>query len=121
MLKYKTINLVEVQDFDKLVEDTYGRPYSFQQQAGCKSRGVEWVCVPDTVYDDPEDWPDEIPLVVNGDEMGVSFKSWLAKDPKSLQSIIWERNFYPNPQEVLNDLHNKGLIEPGEYLIHIDW
>ena len=39
MLKSKTKKVVEVRDWDNLVEKTYGKPYCFQQQDGCKERG----------------------------------------------------------------------------------
>lgn len=67
---------------------------------------------------------------VNGDEMGVSFKAWLERNPSqelpddknswSLE-LFWGRNFYPDVQMVANDLHAKGLIEAGDYVIDIDW
>lgn len=65
--------------------------------------------------------------------MGVSFKAWLARDPKQPLnspdewdrknglSLWWQRNFYPDVQMVANDLYEKGLIEAGEYVIDIDW
>ena len=40
MIKTKNVKMVEVSDWDKLVEETYGKIYSFQQQDGCKARGV---------------------------------------------------------------------------------
>jgi hypothetical protein len=36
-------------------------------------------------------------------------------------NMFWERNFYPNLDMIINDLHSKGLIEAGEYEIDIDW
>jgi hypothetical protein len=33
----------------------------------------------------------------------------------------WDRNFYPNLQMVANDLHEKGLLAAGDYIISIDW
>jgi hypothetical protein len=36
-MKTKTVQMISVQDWDKLVKETYGRPYSFQQQDDCKS------------------------------------------------------------------------------------
>ena len=61
--------------------------------------------------------------------MGVKFEKWLERDIKqSVEgrtdwyiSLFWERNFYPNIQTVANDLHEKGLIEAGDYTINIDW
>jgi hypothetical protein len=40
-IKTKSINIIEVQDWDALVEETYGKPYSFQQQDDCKPRGTK--------------------------------------------------------------------------------
>lgn len=129
MLNIKTVHMIEVQDWDGLVEETYGRPYSFQQQDGCKERGIFRLTV-------PEEWEDtdadSIPDEVNGDEMGVSFKAWLARDPKEWNGdpddnepwsirLFWERNFYPDVQLIANDLHARGLLPAGEYVINIDW
>jgi hypothetical protein len=127
MLEYKTVKVIDVNDWDKLVSDTYGRIYNFQQQDDCKERQH----VPITIPDEPYDYEnDSIPEVVNGKEMGVSFKAWLERDPKQplpdrddkfgLQ-LFWERNFYPDVQMIANDLHAKGLIEAGDYEINIDW
>jgi hypothetical protein len=119
---------IEVRDLDKLVRETYGRPYSLQQQDGCQERGSHDVTVPD----DADDFEaTEIPEVVNGEVMGVSFAAWLARDPKLSLSggrkddfglgLFWERNFYPALGMVLNDLHARGLLEAGKYVIDIDW
>ena len=127
MLKTRTEKLVDVQEWDKLVKETYGRPYSFQQQDECRFRGV----VPLTVPAEANDFPnDTLPEVVNGGEMGVSFAAWLARDPKQPGGTrdtdwaitLWRhRNFYADIQMVANDLHAKGLLEAGDYLINIDW
>lgn len=151
MIKTKNVKMIEVSDWDKLVEETYGRIYSFQQQDGCKERGVVNICIPDE-FDD-EEMNDTIPEVINHEsEMGVKFNVWLNRDPKeplnpskeelkecnyywgksegdemtwkqdiSHINMFWERNFYPNVQMVANDLHKRGLIEVGEYSIEIDW
>lgn len=123
-------NMIEVGDWDQLVEDTYGRPYNFQQQNDCQDRGTYTIRVPDPDAYDFEN--DTIPEKVNGSEMGVSFKAWLARDPEewggedklnkkfSIQ-LFWERNFYPAIEVVANDLHAKGLLPEGEYIINIDW
>jgi len=57
--------------------------------------------VPEDAYDYENDTVKE---KVNGDEMGVSFESWLKRDPKdavgSLETfsinLWWDRNFYPD-------------------------
>lgn len=128
MIKSKTKQIIDVSDFDDLVQKTYGRVYSFQQQDNCKARGVEYFTVPIKYPEDYEN--DSVPEKVNGEEMGVSFRAWLARDPKQKWDpeiddwelgLFWERNFYPHVDMVLNDLYTKGLIEAGEYGIDIDW
>lgn len=129
MLKFKTEKVIDLGDWDSLVGKTYGRPYSFQQQDGCKERQRVDLKIPD-VAEDYEN--DSVPEEINGDIMGVSFKAWLSRDPnKKLDSgeddpgwhnrLFWERNFYPDVQMIANDLHEKGLIEAGDYVIDIDW
>lgn len=131
-LNTRTETVVSCQDWDKFVREAYGRPYCFQQQDGCRSRGVFRFVVPD----EPGDFDnDTVSEVVNGPDQGVSFKAWLKRDPKAPlrheSSVMrndafgielwWHRNFYPDIQIVANDLHSKGLLEAGEYTIDIDW
>lgn len=126
-MKITTKKMIEVQDWDDVVKETYGRVYSFQQQDGCQGRGSVNITVPDEEADDFEN--EIVPEIVNGYEMGVKFSSWLARDPKAPLPdhddfglmLWWERNFYPNLQMVANDLHAKGLLEAGDYIINIDW
>lgn len=127
MIKIQTKQVIDMQDWDKLVEKTYGRTYCFQQQDGCKERGNFSITIPDGIEDYEND---SVPEVINGDEMGVSFAAWLARNPtewngkkedKRFLDLFWERNFYPNVQMVANDLHAKGLIPAGDYVIEIDW
>ena len=128
MIKIRTVQIIDLQDWDKLVTETYKRPYSFQQQDGCKSRGMEELNVPSLFGDDFEN--DTVPEIVNDPEMGVSFAAWLARDPSKLlesddsKSSLrrwWDRNFYPHIDAVADDLHSKGLLPAGKYLINIDW
>lgn len=131
-LKFKNTKTIEVSDWDKLVQETYGKPYRFQQQDGCQSRGTHTLQVPLGDIEDFDFQNDSIKDEVNGSEMGVSFKAWLARDPKEWNGedgggrsfsvdLFWSRNFYPNLQVLANDLYEKGLIEEGEYVINIDW
>ena len=125
----KKVKKIEVADWDNLVQKTYKRIYSFQQQDDCKDRGVFNLTIPsdETEYDEMND---SIPEIVNGEVMGVKFAKWLERDPEKLipnqtddsqLSLFWERNFYPCVYEVANDLHKKGLIEAGDYKININW
>ena len=128
MIKFKNKKVIDCFDWDKLVQETYKRPYCFQQQDDCQDRGQIGLIIPYTSYD--EEMHDSIPEVINGEEMCVKFKVWLERDPKQQipnctedyqLELFWERNFYPELQAVANDLHSKGLIEAGEYTIDIDW
>jgi len=126
-LEVRTIQMIDSFEFDNLVKEVYGKPYCFQQQDGCKERGNHTITIPDGLYDYESTL---LPEVINGDEMGVSFAAWLARDPKEWNgkpeqagslSLFWERNFYPDVQMIANDLHSKGLIPAGDYTIEIDW
>lgn len=122
----KTVKLIEVQEWDKLVQDTYGKPYKFQQQDGCKDRGVESLTVPAPYEEEEEgEYDEDYPEP-------VKFQDWLTRDPKEpnhklkydqgwMLEMWWERNFYPDVQAIANDLHSKGLLEAGDYFINIDW
>jgi len=126
-MNIRDAKLVESQDLDQLVRDTYKRPFCFQQQDGCRDRDYHEVTVPGP----DDDFPAEsIPEVVNGEEIGVSFSAWLARDPESpvgnrteqfAKDLFWERSFYPGLGMVMNDLHARGLIPAGDYVISIDW
>ena len=103
-----------------------------QQQDDCKPRGIHRVSVPPKYV---RDYPnDTLPEIVNHHKMGVSFKAWLERNPNQpLKSEIedredkfgielwWQRNFYPSSSMILQDLHSKGLIPEGKYIINIDW
>jgi hypothetical protein len=129
-VKTRQETVVEVSEWDRLVSNTYGRPYSFQQQDGCRDRGMFRFKVPE----EAEDYENStVPEEVNHDEKGVSFSAWLERDPAQHLSaddsgdqdwcikMWWHRNFYPDIQMIANDLHAKGLLESGAYTIDIDW
>lgn len=132
-MKTRTEKVIECGEWDKLVIDTYGKPYCFQQQEGCKSRGSFRFTVP--YEDEDSEMNDSIPEVVNHKTMGVKFSKWLDRDPKQPLSIEdegcetdqwaidlwWHRNFYPDFQTLANDLNAKGLLSTGDYTIDIDW
>jgi hypothetical protein len=126
-MKTRTEKVIDVSEWNKLIEKTYGRTYSFQQQEGCKGRGIFSLSVPAEADDHERDL---VPEIVNHDEMGVSFVAWLKRDAKApledgstdyCLDLWWQRNFYPDVQMIANDLHAKGLLEAGKYIINIDW
>lgn len=127
MIKTTSKQIIVVSDWDDLVKQTYGKPYNFQQQDDCKDRGTHHITVPGGADDFERDTIHE---EINGDDMGVSFAAWQARDPKEWNgspnkacfiNMFWERNFYPEVQMIANDLHEKGLLPKGEYVIEIDW
>ncbi len=126
-MNYVSRDILKVDDWDNLVKSTYEKHYNFQQQDNCRNKGVVELDVPSKSHDFEND---TIPEIVDHPCKGVSFKAWLAKDPKQPienqkyaddHEIWWERNFYPDYQMIANDLHSKGLLPEGNYLIHIDW
>lgn len=129
MIKFTNKKVINCFDWDRLVKETYGRPYCFQQQDGCQDRGQVDITIPsEETYND--EIPDSIPEEINGNVMGVKFSKWLERDPKQpingdvtpyIIELFWERSFYPELQVVANDLYEKGLIEAGDYVIDIDW
>lgn len=130
MLNIKNVMLVSVQDWDALVIETYKRRYNYQQQDGCKDRGIVEFSVPVENAEDYDFENDNIEETINGDEMGVSFKAWLSRDPMEWNGdskdarhldLFWRRNFYPSIEVIANDLFQKGLIPAGNYVINIDW
>lgn len=131
-MKITRVNSFTDSDFSKLVQETYNRPYEYQQQDGCKQRGVESFKVPNN---DPCDYSNStVEERVNGNVYGVSFKAWLERDPDQKLNdaedpwdrehgnlLFWYRNFYPHIDMLLNDLYDKGKIPEGEYQLVIDW
>jgi hypothetical protein len=128
-MKVDTVKIISYSDWDKLVSETYGRIYCFQQQDDCRDRGTYQVTVPSEEIDYPRDC---VPEVVNDPEMGVSFEAWLSRDPDLGLSgeeeedewdlgLWWGRNFYPHVSMVANDLYKRGRLEEGDYLIKVDW
>ena len=70
MLKVTTIKVINCRDWDDLVEETYGKPYHFQQQYGCQSRGMFDIEVPCDYWEDEEeemnidlDNPDDVVII----------------------------------------------------------
>jgi len=116
---FRAVQMITVQDWDDLVKETYGKPYSFQQQDGCKERGVHYLLVPAEYVEDYEN--SSVPEIINHEEMGVSFKAWLERPIGNMPRIWWERNFYPSIEKIAEDLFDKGLLPDGECGIDINW
>ena len=81
----RTVKMIDCDDWDDLVSSTYGRPYCFQQQDGCQSRGIVNLTIPDEdnvciVWNDPVldiDWGIWNPIVSEKDSKGILFKDFI--------------------------------------------
>jgi len=121
-LKTRKVNLITDSDWDSLVKSVYDKPYCFQQQDGCKERGAFNFSVPCSTWDYENNEITDNDS--DNDVMGVSFQAWLDGTPKPdcyRSGIWWQRNFYPDVSMLINDLHKKGYLEEGDYVIEIDW
>lgn len=124
----KTVNYMSVGEWDTLVYKTYGIPYSFQQQDRCRHRGVWEFSIP---VMEPFDYPRR--KLEHLDDMGVSFKFWLKEGKNKISSyndvneipfiemLYYYRKFYPNIDMIASDLHKRGILVKGDYVINIDW
>ncbi len=121
-LKPRQITLIWESDFSKMVSEVYGRPYRFQQQGDMKGQdSIEKFEVSD--FDDETD-PDEY---FRGAYSLPSLADWLAAEPPTKENyshaeeLRWDREFYPPFEEVVHDLYKRGLIDKGNYALHIWW
>lgn len=126
----KNVIFVSDSEWDKLVNETYGKPYELQQQNDCYENGsiIEFE-VPFSSSEPYSKFENAtLPYKINGEEMGVSLESWTTTDEDSFpykdkydKGFWYERNFYPHYEEIANDLYNKGLLQAGSYVIDISW
>lgn len=97
--------------FSKYVSELYGRPYNLQQQGDMLAQeSAVALVVPEL-----EDWNED-----------PSLEEWLAATPPVsaadyIDTMRWERQFYPSLEAVANDLHARGLLDAGRYIIHVSW
>jgi hypothetical protein len=131
-MKFTNVKVISMDNWDAEVIKTYGRPYVFQQQYDCRSRGTFEFTVPnkDLAKENDEGMNESIPESLDIEEMGVKFSTWLARDPQQPLSgknydwelsLWWSRNFYPDPIVVAQDMYERGLLEAGDYMIVVDW
>lgn len=121
-LETRKVNMISDSEWDEFVKSVYAKPYSFQQQDGCKERGTFEFSVPGICFDYENNNLED--NYGDNDEMGVSFKAWLDGIPEKgnwRNTTWWERNFYPDVSMIIADLYKKGYLEEGDYCINIDW
>ena len=120
MLKYKSVKTIDVNDWDDLVIETYGKSYCFQQQDGCQGRGNVNLIIPSNPTRDDR-MNESIPEEVNGRKMGVKFAVWLAADP----DYPVDMDDFVIPVYVQTDLKSTfntdaNQIGPGESLLFVE-
>lgn len=130
-MKIQTIKMITSQDWDAAVMEAYQRPYCLQQQAGGRARGTHIkIQVPNSDHD-IEDAEMNDTLMGSVDELdcGVKLAPWLARDPKEKLDgqeydyeleLWWKRNFYPYVHVLAHDLHERQILQAGEYTIEIN-
>lgn len=125
----RNLTIISDQEFDELVEKTYGKPYAFQRQDGCRDQNTYYFTVPDYFEDFADD---EIPESLNSRICKVTFSAWLDRDPRQILALEkdtsvedirrwWEEYFYPDPQMIFNDLCARNILPSGEYGIDVYW
>jgi hypothetical protein len=119
-MRIENVKLIGETEFSRLVSETYGRPYQLQQQDNCMGQDeIERVTVPDEGIDIDDDarfaeWRDaDVPDPV-GVLHGETRWDWEVE-------LYWQREYYPPLQELVNDLHERGLLPQGDYVIHASW
>lgn len=127
-IEFEPVCKLDVREWDELVQKHYGKPYDFQQQDGCKERQIVELEVPDPNAED-FDFQEELTSTALAGIEGVSFDQWENTDSSETfgeanpwyVEILWDRNFYPHVSMIVNDLHSKGILPEGKYMIDIDW
>ncbi|MEU7631747.1 hypothetical protein AB0C34_17415 [Nocardia sp. NPDC049220] len=109
-LNPRTVTLMGEGDFSRFISQVYGRPYQLQQQRECLSQNslVEFTV------------PAE-----ESECSGPSLAQWQATPPPtrgdSREQVRWKREFFPQLEDVVNDLHTRGLLPAGEYALDVSW
>ena len=103
MLKYKTVKLVWESDLQDLILDTYGRRTEWAAEQEMSQNETRNFTVPSNRY---------------VDEDSLTVAQWLAGETTELYGYTLVE---PEMQLILNDLHARGLVEAGEYVVEVWW
>ena len=109
-LEPRAVTLIWEKAFSSFVSQVYGRPYQLGRQSGGlpKDTTVEF-----TVPAQEFGWS------------GPSVAEWLAAPPPDdsdcQETLRWEREFHPELEAIVNDLHARELLPAGEYLLEVWW
>jgi hypothetical protein len=99
------IDSVKLED---LIHETYGKSFSIAGEFEASNGSVHHVEVPEEVDESGRRYAIE-------HHGFITFEEWLASDDNSWRA--------PQPllQDVVNDLHQRGLIPEGRYWLHVWW
>ena len=124
MLKSKAVQIVQHYDWDEFVEEVYAKTYKFKKQPDKLFTRMQFITVPLAEVEEYKNT--KIPFEPFPLQFGVSFETWKNSTPEeTLQHFkfdwddddFWECGFFPHIQMIAHDLHAKGLLEAGEYVI----
>jgi hypothetical protein len=107
-LKIQNIKLVDCFELDELATRTFGRRYSSLESGNGEynNGSVEFVSVPDR-------YPYQGDLTV---------EQWLATPlPDQGPPHYGQEYDLPSVRTVMDELGKRGIIEPGEYAVHLHW
>lgn len=143
MIKVETWKVINESEFNEVVSKTYGRPYHLQQQGdmlgndtthrievskdgseGCSGGSVslnEWLAVDPETHKFPDPRWETTGKHLPDDHPSKKFYPEFLEPGTSYYDMHWERDFYPDMDELLDDLLEKGLIEEGTYQINVSW
>lgn len=108
MINYKLVKLVDCFELDEVATQTFGRRYSSLEAGNGEyhNGSVQFVSVPD-------EWTWEGDLTV---------EQWLATPVPDPGPPHYGREYdVPSVRTVMDELGKRGIIEEGEYAIHLWW
>lgn len=112
---FKTKTYIEVWhvELDKFVEEVYGRSWSYIRSEECNN---------DSYY--THEVLEEGLDFYSDEEVEEQLTKWLSAEVPNYRD--WDacsefESLFPGAPVILWDLHRKGLIPAGDYLIHVSW
>ena len=113
-MNIKEVKLIWEHELNELITATYGRPYNYGRWQEMGQDTMTQVTVPEEA-DEP--WEGGPP----------SLEEWLAGEPPATLTDAWrieqwwQTEYCPELQVVVNDLHARGLMPAGDYVMHVWW
>ena len=106
-MKIQTWQVIDALELEKLIKETYGRSFSVIAHLEASNDSVHYFDVP----------ADE-GFYFSGDTF-LSLDEWQALPP---QRNPWDdAGPHPKYEDIINDLHNRGLLPEGSFKLHVSW